>query len=33
MDDVPRDILSRIGHTSLLALRKIVPKNGSRILL
>jgi cysteine synthase len=33
MDDVPRDILSRIGHTSLLALRKIVPKNGSRVLL
>jgi len=27
------DILSRIGHTSLLPLRKIVPKNGARILL
>ena len=28
-----RDILDCIGHTSLLALRKIVPQNGSRILL
>src|ERR1700682_4332574 len=29
----PRDILGCIGNTSLLALRKIVPKNGARILL
>jgi cysteine synthase A len=29
----PRDILERIGNTSLLPLRKIVPKNGARILL
>jgi cysteine synthase A len=29
----PRDILECIGKTSLLALRKIVPKNGARILL
>jgi cysteine synthase A len=28
-----RDILHRIGNTGLLALRKIVPHNGSRILL
>jgi len=28
-----RDILDCIGHTSLLALRKIVPQNGSRLLL
>ena len=28
-----RDILDCIGNTSLLALRKIVPKNGARILL
>jgi cysteine synthase A len=31
--DLPRDILDCIGDTSLLALRKIVPKNGARILL
>jgi len=30
---VPPNILHRIGHTSMLALRKIVPANGSRILL
>jgi cysteine synthase A len=30
---VPRDILSFIGDTSLLALRNVVPENGSRILL
>jgi cysteine synthase A len=30
---LPRDILDCIGSTSLLALRKIVPKNGARILL
>jgi cysteine synthase len=29
----PRDILQCIGNTSLLALRRIVPANGSRILL
>jgi len=29
----PRDVLERIGDTSLLPLRKIVPKNGARILL
>jgi cysteine synthase len=29
----PRDILQRIGNTSLLPLRKIVPANGARILL
>jgi cysteine synthase len=28
-----RDILARIGNTALLPLRKIVPKNGARILL
>jgi cysteine synthase A len=33
MSDLPRDILSCIGNTSLLALRNIVPKNGSSILL
>jgi len=33
MNELPRDILHCIGNTSLLALRKIVPKNGSRILL
>jgi cysteine synthase len=33
MNDIQPDILHRIGNTSLLALRKIVPKNGSRILL
>jgi cysteine synthase len=31
--DIQPDILHRIGKTSLLALRKIVPPNGSRILL
>jgi cysteine synthase len=31
--DIQPDILHRIGNTSLLALRKIVPSNGSRILL
>lgn len=30
---MPRDILGCIGNTSLLPLRKIVPKNGARILL
>jgi cysteine synthase A len=30
---LPRDILECIGKTSLLQLRKIVPKNGARILL
>jgi cysteine synthase A len=33
MSEPPRDILHRIGNTSLLPLRKIVPKNGARILL
>jgi len=33
MNDLPRDILSRIGHTSLLPLRNVVPVNGSRILM
>jgi cysteine synthase len=33
MNELQRDILDCIGNTSLLALRKIVPENGSRILL
>ena len=33
MTELPRDILHCIGNTSLLALRNIVPKNRSRILL
>jgi cysteine synthase A len=33
MNELPRSILHCIGNTSLLALRNIVPKNGSRILL
>ena len=33
MSDIQPDILHRIGNTSLLALRNIVPNNGSRILL
>ncbi len=33
MNELRRDILQCIGNTSLLALRKIVPENGSRILL
>src|SRR3954470_19599124 len=33
MHDIQTDILHRIGNTSLLALRNIVPSNGSRILL
>ena len=33
MAQLKHDILQSIGNTSLLALRKIVPKNGSRILL
>jgi cysteine synthase A len=33
MNDIQPDILHRTGDTSLLALRKIAPKNGSRILL
>ncbi len=33
MSELPRDILQRIGNTSLLPLRKIVPKNSARILL
>jgi len=30
---LPQNILERIGNTSLLALRKVVPENGTRILL
>jgi cysteine synthase A len=33
MSELPRDILDCIGNTSLLALRRIVPTNGARILL
>lgn len=33
MNDFPRDILHCIGNTSLLALRKVVPANGARVLL
>lgn len=33
MNDLPRDILGCIGNTSLLALRNVVPGNGSRVLL
>ncbi|HKI12366.1 MAG TPA: cysteine synthase family protein [Candidatus Acidoferrum sp.] len=33
MKELKRDILQCIGNTSLLALRNIVPQNGSRILL
>ena len=33
MSDLPPDILHCIGNTSLVALRNLVPKNGSRILL
>jgi cysteine synthase len=33
VNEPPRDILDCIGNTTLLALRKIVPENGARILL
>jgi cysteine synthase A len=33
MSDLQRDLLGCIGDTSIVALRKIVPENGSRILL
>ena len=33
MVDLPRDILDRIGNTPLLALRKLAPAGGARILL
>ena len=33
MNTLPRDILRCIGNTSLIALRKVVPSNGARILL
>ena len=33
MTELSRDILQLIGNTSLIALRNIVPRNGSRILL
>ncbi len=32
-DVLGRDVLGRIGHTSMVALRNIVPENGSRVLL
>jgi cysteine synthase A len=33
VNGLPRDILERVGNTSMLALRHIAPKNGARILL
>lgn len=33
MSSEPRDILQSVGNTSLMPLRRIVPENGSRILL
>jgi cysteine synthase A len=33
MNELPRDILQCIGNTSLLPLRRVLPKNGSRVLL
>jgi cysteine synthase A len=33
MNQLPQSILDGIGNTSLIALRKIVPANGARILL
>lgn len=33
MNELSRDILQLIGNTSLIALRNIVPRNGSRVLL
>ena len=33
MSEIPRNILHRIGNTSLIALRNIVPANGAHILL
>src|ERR1700690_715744 len=33
MNELPRNILHRIGNTSLIALRNITPANGARILL
>ena len=33
MSELKQDILQCIGNTSLLPLRKVVPENGSRILL
>lgn len=33
MNELPRDILQRIGNTTLLPLRHVIPRNGSRILL
>jgi cysteine synthase A len=33
MDQLPRDILDCIGNTSLLPLRRVLPRNGARILL
>src|SRR5882762_4336680 len=33
MNELRRDMLHCIGHTSLLPLRNIVPQNGARILL
>jgi hypothetical protein len=33
MNATPRNILDRIGNTSLLLLRNLVPRDGSRIML
>jgi cysteine synthase A len=33
MSALPQDILARVGHTSMLALRHAAPKNGARVLL
>jgi cysteine synthase len=33
MNELPRDILHRIGNTSLLPLRNVVPENGAHVLL
>jgi cysteine synthase A len=33
MKELPRDILQCAGNTSMLALRKVVPASGARILL
>jgi len=33
LSESPRSVLDRIGNTSLLALRRVVPANGARILL
>ncbi|MGH9442755.1 MAG: PLP-dependent cysteine synthase family protein [Thermoanaerobaculia bacterium] len=33
MKELPENILPRIGNTSMIALRKVVPSNGARVLL